>query len=146
MAENDTDNILSLETIYDRPQVAIDQRLYEITAPAELTIEQHYKLARHSKKLAALKENAGLAEAQIKQLSVHLDAICEIVLAPIPESVRSKLTDSHKQAIVEVFTMLLSEDRLRLAGGTVMKLMQKYLGEQPSPVSSDSTAEPRTAG
>lgn len=139
-------NILSLSTIYDRPKIIIDEHLYAITAPQELTVEQHYLLAQHGKALAELRETAGLSPAQIGELSTHLDAICAIILEPVPAEVRGRLTDSQKLAVTEVFTMLLSEDKLKLAGGTVMQLVKKYLGELPSPGSSPSTAEAPKAG
>ena len=145
--ENDaTDNILSLSTMLVRPKIKIDGAEYEMAAPSELSIEQNYRLSDLGRKLANLRGTAGLADAQQQQLTQILTAICDIILAPIPEEVRARLSDSHKLAVTEVFTMLLSEDRLKLAGGTVLKMLNKFIGEKLSPASSASTAEAPKVG
>ena len=122
------DNILSLETMFVRPKIKIDGAEYEMTAPSELSIEQNYRLSDLGRKLSNLRGTSGLAPAQQRQLTETLGAICEIILEPIPEEVRNKLSDSHKLSVTEVFTMLLSEDRLKLAGGTVLKMLNKSTG------------------
>lgn len=142
----DTDSILSLDTIFVRPIISIDGADHEITAPGELSIEQSYRLADLGRKLSNLRGTVGLAHAQQRQLTETLTAICDIILAPVPADIRAKLNDSQRVAITEVFTMLLSEDRLKLAGATVLKMMNKYLGEKPFPGSSGSTAEVPKAG
>jgi hypothetical protein len=153
MAEEDVTQeptILSLETFFTRPTIVIDDAVYEITSPAELSIQQTYQIGDLGRKLHNLQKTNGLAEAQQKQLSETLEAICEIVLEPVPAEVRAKLRDSQKLAVTEVFTMLLSEERLKLAGATVLKTITKLLndslGEKQSPVSNVFTAEAPKAG
>ena len=140
------DNILSLETMFVRPKIKIDGAEYEMTAPSELSIEQNYRLSDLGRKLSNLRGTSGLAPAQQRQLTETLGAICDIILEPIPEEVRHKLSDSHKLSVTEVFTMLLSEERLKLAGGTVLKMLNKFIGEKSFPGSSASTAEAPKAG
>jgi hypothetical protein len=155
MADQDTTpaqqpTILSLETLFTRPQIALDGAVYDITSPAELSIQQNYRLGDLGRKLANLRQTNGLAAAQQKQLSETLDAICAIVLAPVPDDVKAELSDQHKLAITEVFTTLLSADRLKLVGAPLMQVVMKYLndnlGEKLSPGSNGSTAEAPKAG
>ena len=138
--------ILSLETIFTRPQVSIDGALYDITSPGELTIQQSYRIGVLSRQLTKKRAEDGLTEAAQNQLSETLNELTEIILEPVPTEVRAKLKDAQRLAMVEVFTMLLSEDRLTLAGATVMKMINRYLGENKSPGSSVSTAEAQKAG
>ncbi len=144
--QDDNDNILSLTTMFVRPKIRIDGAEYEMTAPSEMSIEKNYRLADLGRKLSNLRGTVGLAEGQQRQLTVTLDAICDIILEPIPEAVRAQLSDSHKLSVIEVFTMLLSEDRLKLAGGTVLKMLNKFIGEKSFPGSSDFTADNQTDG
>lgn len=141
-----TDSILSLETMFVRPKIKIDGAEHEITSPSELSIEQNYRLADLGRKLSNLRTTVGLADAQQKQLTQTLTAICDIILAPVPIEVREKLNDSQRVAVTEVFTMLLSEDRLKLTGATVLQMVNKFIGEKSSPGSSGSSAEAPKAG
>lgn len=142
--------ILSLETMFTRPKINIDGAEYAITSPGELSIQQNYQLGDLGRKLANLRGTKGLAKAQQNQLTETLDAICAIILEPVPDDVKAKLSDGHKIAITEVFTMLLSEDRLKLAGATLMQAVKKMaggsLGEKSSQGSNASTAEAPKAG
>jgi hypothetical protein len=145
--ENDNDdNVLSLDTMLKRPKIKIDGAVHEMTSPGELTVEESYRLNQLSKTLANLRNSDGAPAAQQKMMSAKLNEIAEIILAPVPDKTRSTLTDNHKLAAMEVFTMLLQEERLRLAGATVSKVIAKYLGENPLPGSSGSTAEAPKAG
>jgi hypothetical protein len=140
------DDILSLETMLTRPKIKIDGAVYEITSPGELPLVDQYRLSDLGRKLANLRKTDGLAEEQQNQLTTTLDAICDIILAPVPAEVRATLRDPQKLSVLEVFTMLLSEDRLKLAGATVMKMINQYLGEKSFLGSSASTAETPKAG
>lgn len=148
MAETKTDEptILSLDTIFTRPQVSIDGALYEITSPGELTIQQNYRIGVLSRQLTKNRAMDGLTAAGQQQLSDILHELTEIILEPVPAEVRAKLKDAQKLAMVEVFTMLLSEDRLTLAGATVLKMIGRYLGENKFPGFNAFTAEAPKAG
>lgn len=146
MADEKAKEILSLNTMLVRPPIEIDGARFDITAPGELSIEETYRLADLGRKLDNLRGTVGLAEAQQSQLTETLTAICDIILAPVPKEIQAKLNDAQRLSVIEVFTMLLSADRLKLAGETVMKVISQYLGEKPSPGSSGSTAEAPKAG
>ena len=145
MADNE-DDILSIETILKRPKIKIDGALYEIIAPGELSLEQNYRLSELGQKLANMRNTRGLKHAQRAQMAETLTQICKIILEPVPAAVQATLTDANKLAVIEVFTLLLSTEKARLAGETLTKLAKPLLGEKLFPGFNTSTAETPKAG
>jgi hypothetical protein len=138
--------LLKLDTLFERPKIAIDGVLHEITSPGELSIQDGYRLRVLADQLAKNRAADDLSEAQLSSLSATLGQMCEIILAPVPADVRHSLTDNHKLAVVEVFTMLLTADRLKVAAGAAVEMMNQWAGEKLSQGSSDIMAEARQAG
>lgn len=58
------------------------------------------------------------------------------MLAPVPKTVRKKLKEAHRLAVIEVFTTLLLEKRLGRAAAAMMgmaaKAMKTGTAEQPT--------------
>ena len=146
MAATDEDDILSLETILTRPKIRIDRAVYEITAPGELSLEQNYRLSQAGQKLANLRGTKGLKPAQQAQMTTILNEICDVILQPVPSEVRKTLTENNKIAVIEVFTMLLSAQKAKLAGATLAKLVKPFLGEKASQDFKSFMAEQLKAG
>lgn len=146
------DAILSLDTLIDRPRVAIDGALYEIVSPEELPLLTSQRLAAKGRELDRLMKMDELKPVHEKRLSELLGELTAIIMEPVPAKVRDALTEAQQHSVIEVFTMLSLARKAKLAGAMMRGAAgskpataatggeQAATGESSSPGSSASTA------
>ena len=118
MAEqNEAPPLLDLKTLVERPTIAIDDELYEILSPDELTIVDSHRFAAWGKRIDALMAKKVLTKSNKKELGKILGDLGGRIMVGVPEDLRAKLSDAQRMAVAEVFTRLPLQKRLaRLAG------------------------------
>lgn len=154
MAGNYDTPLLDLETLIERPKITIDGEPYEIVSPDELSVIEIQRLASLGRKLDNLLRQDG--EAQPNQLTKALELLTATIMAPVPADIRGKLSDGHKRAVIEVFTMLSLGRKMQLAGATMPQIVKALTGGtattgdvtggKPRRGSSDTTAATPPAG
>lgn len=149
----DDEPILDLQTLIERPKIAIDGKRYEILSPDELPLiatQRAAWLGRRLNKLMNAEEK--LSAAQQANMADVLDELASIIMEPVPAAVRATLADAQKQAVTEVFTMLSLARKAKLAGAAAAGMAAAHMatpsatGAPPSPGSSDSMAATPSAG
>lgn len=149
-----TEPLLNIDTLIERPLVKIDGELHEIVSSQELPLMVLQRVAMLGRRLDTLMKTDDLDAAGEKLLDVTLDKIIDVIMAPVPAYVRAKLTQAHKQSVVEVFTMLSLGRKVRLAGAMMRQAAEKAApttgtteaGAASSPGSSGSSAATPSAG
>lgn len=152
---------LRIESLLERPVIAIFGRAYEMRHPDELSLADRLRIlhwADRTQQLAgeivrAVEDPAREAEAQTMsaELSALLDRQVRVMLLDVPDAVHAQLTDDHRTAISLHFSRLLSQRVLRGAvamtmtptGETVTArptaTTETRIGVRSSPGSSGST-------
>ena len=141
-------HVLNIRTLIERPKIDIDGERYEIVSPNELSIVTTQRVAELGRKLDQLVKSDGLDEAGGRELSDTLQTLGNIIMEPVPVDVRAKLTDAHRQSVIEVFTMLSLARKTKLAGAAIEAMLGTigFAGAKPPQGSSGSTAATRSAG
>ncbi len=148
--------VLNLSTLIERPMITIDQTPHEIVSPDEMSLLDTQRAASLGRRLDKLTRADDLNPTMQKQLAETLDALCDIIMAPIPKDARAKLTDAQRMAVIEVFTMLSLARKTKLAGAAATSMVKAQAeamttetgatGDSSSPGSSGSTAATPEAG
>lgn len=143
--------LLSIDTLIERPRVKIDGALHDILSPDELSLLASHRVAALGRKLDKLMKADTLNATGEADLSRTIQALADIVMEPVPAGVRARLSETHLLSVIEVFTMLSLGRKARLAGATVAGMAPKTTpgtsnGARPSPGSSDTTAATPRAG
>lgn len=154
MAEKYPEPLLDLTSLIERPKILIDGDTHEMASPEELSVIEIQQVASLGRRLDQQLKQDGAAQGKV--ISDTLNAIIAIVLAPVPEAVRAKLSDPNKLSVIEVFTMLSHARKTQLAGATIPQIVKALMaglagntpatGAKPSPGSSGSTAAIPVAG
>ncbi|RVG94839.1 hypothetical protein CN221_14780 [Sinorhizobium meliloti] len=139
--------ILDLNTLIERPKIAIDGTPYEILSPEELSILDSQSFTFWGGEIEQLANEKG-KEEELKSL---IDTVARKVLVGVPADVFAKLSGAQKNRVIEVFTMLLLRDKIGAVGAVaqVMKGLapaSPLTGERNSPASSASSAETPAGG
>jgi len=142
------DAMISLNTLIERPRIAIDGQFYEIMSSEELPLLTSQRLAAKGRELDRLMKLDELLPEQAQRLPDLLGELCAIIMDPVPAEVRATLSDAQKQSVIEVFTMLSLARKTRLAGAMMTGAAGKKpkTGANSSPASSGSTAAPQAIG
>lgn len=146
--------LLNLSTLIERPRIRIDAALFEILSPDEISIIDGHRLGSWGRRINVLAEMDGdEAEAELSEL---IGKVARKVAVGVPDDVFAQLSGAHKQAIADVFTGLLLQARLGVAGaiakaagmlpGQLANGTSNSTGASSSPDSSISTEAARTGG
>lgn len=143
--------LLDLSTLIERPVIRIDGIGYEILSPDEISIIDGHRLGVWGRRINVLAESDDAdAEAELEQL---IDKVARKVAVGVPGEVFAKLSGANKQAIADVFTGLLLQARLGVAGAIAKaagmlpnETASSGTGERSFPGSSASTAGNRAGG
>lgn len=143
--------LLNLDTLVDRPKIAIDGKRYEILSPDELPVLVSHKLAMQGKRLDELSGAAELApedKAELEQLVLDLS---DTIMEPIPAAVRAKLSDAQRLSVIEAFSTLLLTRKAGAAAAMMTALIPTasppaQTGGKSSRGSSASTADRPATG
>jgi hypothetical protein len=111
--------VLNLDTIADRPLIAIDGIAYPLRATDEFSIVEYRTHVVQAQRFSVLLNQAELSPAEEVELSFLLDTYARRVLSA-PGEVHAKLSDTQRLAIVGTFAQLLGTRGLT-AGVTVMR-------------------------
>lgn len=133
--------LLDLNTLIDRPTIAIDDKLYEILSTDELSILDSQRFQKWGTEIERLAE-ADDSEAELNAL---IDKVAKHILVGVPDDVFGKLQNGHKARVIEVFTGLLLGDRIGAAGAALTG-MNRSIGANSSPASSASSEAHRNGG
>lgn len=126
--------LLDLSTFIERPVIRIDGTAFEILSPDEISIIDGHRLGVWGRRINVLAESDEVEdEAELEQL---IDKVARKVAVGVPDAVFAQLTGAHKQAIADVFTGLLLQARLGVAGA-----IAKAAGMLPNGTSSSETGE-----
>lgn len=135
--------LLEIDTLVDRPKIVIDGYLYDILSPDELSVVDHQRFAAQGRRMEELMTRRSLTKAQERELTDIVDGLSQRVMVGVPEEVRAKLTSAHRLNVLEVFTTLPLQKRLKaMAAGAP----NGSTGGRLRPGSSVSTAETPPAG
>ena len=143
--------LLDLSTLIERPIILIDGVKFEILSPDEISIIDGHRLGVWGRRINVLAESdEAQAEAELEQL---IDKVARKVAVGVPDEVFSRLPGAAKQAIADVFTGLLLQARLGVAGAIAKAAgmlpngtASSEIGERSFPASSASTADNRAGG
>lgn len=139
--------LLNLDTIAPPASVVIDGTPYAILAPDALNVLDFRRLQRLIGRLNTLDAQELLTDDEGAELQHLFNAICRIVLLA-PAEVHDKLTDLQRIAIYGSFAQLPS-NVLQLVGAMMLGgavIPASSIGANASPVSSGSSAAPRSTG
>ena len=142
------ENILEIRTLIERPTILIDEKLYEILSPQELSIVDSQRFTLWGERMKALS-----ADGDDDGLEALITDIAGRIMVGVPAAVADKLSGVHKLAVVEVFTALLLQHKMAVAGA-ITKTMEPGLkagkadptGAKSSRASSASMAGRRSGG
>lgn len=136
--------LLDLNTLIERPKIAIDGKDYEILSPEELSILDSQGFTFWGGEIERLSQD----KEKASELEALIDTVARKVLVSVPASVFGKLSGSHKFRVVEVFTVLLLRDKMGAVGAVaqVMKELSPSTGAKKSLASSVSTAAIQAGG
>lgn len=139
--------ILDLDTLFDRPTVRIDGKLYELWSPDELSVFDSQYFTRAGREIEELAKGD-----DVEGLAALIGKVCRRCLVEIPDEVFGKLSPPQKTAIVEAFSGLLLRRRLSVAGAIAAAVVESRKPEMSSTGaissqgSSDSSAAIPTGG
>lgn len=113
--------ILDIDTLIERPAIAIDGRRFELLSPAELSLRQSHQFGIWARRMEALQASEEIEVSD--ELGEIIDNITELVVVDLLDEVLAKLKDEQKLAIAQVFTGLLLRSRMGVAEATAMAMV-----------------------
>ncbi|MEP0406964.1 hypothetical protein [Roseibium sp.] len=145
--------ILDLNTLIDRPLIKINGAAYELYQADELSVlDSHWFTVRGQEITKAAEDDD---QQRVEDLVGEVSRRC---LVDCPAEVFDTLSGSQKMAICELFTRLLLQRKMRVAGAIAQTVIanggrktattpaQTQTGGTSSQGSSGSSAETRTGG
>jgi len=130
---------LNLQTLVDRPTVAIDGVAYPLRATDEFSILEFERHLADAQRLPVLtRRGLELSDEEALELCALLDRYCRRVLTA-PAEVQARLSDVQRLQVVSVFLRLLGSPR-PTPGARTRAEATPATGASSSPVSPDSTA------
>lgn len=135
------DPLLDLNTLIERPTIAIDGKRYEILSPEELSILDSQRFENWGRQIEALARDDDKSD----ELDALIQTVTDKIMVGVPQDVRAKLSNGHKLKVLAVFTGLLLGDQVG-AAGAALNVMSRSIGATSSPASSASSADHRNGG
>lgn len=130
--------VLDLNTLTERPLVAIDGLTYPLRAVEDFSILEHQTHVGQVQRFAALMNIPALTATEETELAALLKSYCQRVLAAPPE-VHAKLSDVQRLQVVMTFVRLLGLPG-RIPGALTAPAPATGTGATSSPASPGSTA------
>lgn len=150
MADRDTAALINLDTLVDRPRITIDGTFYDILSPEELSVLESHRFGVWGRRIEQLtQETSDEAEAELDAL---VTTVARRICVGVPEAVFDQLPGSQRWAVIDVFTGLLLQTKLKVAGamaaatGDIPEWMASLTGARSFPSSSGSTAGSQRTG
>jgi hypothetical protein len=136
--------LLDLNTLIDRPAIAVDGTRYELFAVDELSVLASHRFSVWARRIEAIE--AGTDEEESAELAVLIDKVAQAAPVDMPASVFETLSGSQRREIANVFIALLLRKQLAAVGAITRAMGVRPTGETSSPGSSDFTAATRAGG
>lgn len=150
MSETPREALLNLDTLIERPQIAIDGTRYDILNPDELSVIESHRFGVWGRRIDELASKTGPdIEAELADL---ISTVARKICVGVPDEVFAKLPGTQRWAVIDLFTGLLLRTRLKVAGavqsaiGPVPEDIAALTGVSSSPGSSGSTVATRPTG
>lgn len=135
------ETLLDLSTLVEnRPAFLVDGKLYHLLSPEELSLAQSLQFQAWGKEIEALGQSGDTL-----QLEVLVEQVAKAALADVPQGVFDRLSSSQLMDLVQLFSTLLLQHRLQLAGA-IAKQVTRSTGANTSPGSRSSSAATPTPG
>lgn len=151
--------LLDLDTLIERPRIAIDGTMYEILSPHELSVIDSHRFARWGRQIDALGRSDAEDAGEEAELEALVAKVARRICVGVPDDVFAKIPGKQRWQIIDVFTALLLRTGLKVAGamvtavGPTPEALLQATGSAPgsiganwSPASSGSTAGSRRTG
>jgi hypothetical protein len=107
----DTEPLLDLTTLVERPFISIDGQKYELVTAGEMSPLDFHRLMRRIQEIQAV-EPSTAGEPELVRVAKLWDELCRSVLLA-PDDIHTKLKDHHRTAILRAFTQLQHEAAAR---------------------------------
>ena len=158
MTEATTPALLDLDTLIERPRIAIDGTTYEILSPNELSVVVSHRFGVWGRRIDALGKADANDDAAETELEALVAKVARLICVGVPDDVFAKIPGKQRLAIIDVFTALLLQTQLKVAGAMAAATgptpdwmiaaarAQHSIGARSSPGSSGSTADVRRTG
>jgi hypothetical protein len=104
--------ILDIKTKQERPQIRIDEVLYDLMLPTDLELKDMLWLQRAGKKIEELQkqlEKDVVSERVANEFQSTLSRMSAIILGDVPKEVRELLTDVQKMQVVNTYAELIKQ-------------------------------------
>ena len=149
--------LLDLDTLIERPRIAVDGTMYEILSPDELTVIDSHRFARWGRRIDVLERSDTEDAGEETELEALVAKVARRICVGVPDDVFAKVPGRQRRQIIDVFTALLLRNGLKVAGAMVAATGptpawlieaqgQLSTGASWSPGSSGSTAAGRRTG
>ncbi len=109
--------------LIERPKVFVDHVPYELKAPGELTVLDHYRMAVLGAQFTKLSAKDDLELEEQEDLRQALISRSELILEHLPQKVCDLLSDAQRVALIEVFTKLSPFGKIRKTVEAVKNLI-----------------------
>lgn len=150
MTDKQAPALINLDTLVDRPRITIDGEFYDILSPDELSVLESHRFGVWGRRIEQLTAETG--EEAEKELDQLVSTVARKICVGVPDAVFDQLPGSQRWAVIDVFTGLLLQTKLKVAGamaaatGDIPEWMRSLTGAVSSPGSSGSTADSRGTG
>lgn len=136
--------VLNLSTLVERPRIMINDQLYELASPDELSVVDHQRLHSKGRHIERLMAKDSLDPIEETELTVQVKEASDIVLRYVPEEVRRGLADTQRIQVLDCFSMLSLRRRLNSVAAAGQE--SREIGEKSPPGSNGSLAETQAGG
>lgn len=145
--------VLDMQTLVERPTIALNGEEYEILSPQELSVVDYHRFERMGRSIDRLHAKSKLTKKEEERLTGLVAELSDRIMVGVPDEVRASLKDSHRLAVIEAFTNLpLAQTMATLAppaGGNRKQRRasaKKSIGAKKPRASKSSTAGRRGGG
>ncbi len=101
-----TQPLISLSTLApERPTIVIDSIPYELALPDDFGLKEQAQLRKLHRQIEPIQSKDDPSDDEISLMAQALDRLVGMLLPDLPESVRGKLRDGQKVAILRAFPL-----------------------------------------
>jgi len=104
----DTQPLLDLTTLVERPFIRIDGEKYDLVTAGEMSPLDFHRLMRRIQEIQAVDPSTA-GEPELVRVAKLWDELCRSVLLA-PDDIHVRLKDHHRTAILRAFTELQHEE------------------------------------
>ena len=142
--------ILDLSTKRERPQLRIDDVLYDLMLPTDLELKDVLWLQKAAKRIDQLQKRLEadvVSDAVGNEFEGLMNRFSNLILGEVPEEVRNLLTDVQRMAVVDTYAELVKKQQASFFENGVASVEEENKNGSTSSLSSkDSTEEASKVG